>query len=236
MADLEEPPLRDSIRKTQASKRRPQVAELIAKRIAALRQLDAEGPDGIAVADQPKPQALSVRRTNLEDSLPLAPQRAARLGLTSILPPLKVLRQKQFQAFLLEITDPDFRVNYPTYRQMAETFGVTVSTIKTWLLSEEVSRAVEVSLSHEARLMMPSVMRSVRLRAETTGDPHAAEFVRKIAKLGTAETDAQKSFENTLRQIALQRSQAAKEAGPTSNIRIVDSPEASHEPIKDEQV
>lgn len=199
----------DSIRGAQRSHRKPDVALLITDRIEADRQrsLNTEKRP-LPALEHPEGTSDEVKEANMEDSLPLAPAAAARLGLTSILPPMQVKENPRFQRFIMEVMNPDLRYQYPTWTELARHFGVSVQTIKTWMLSAEVSKALEVGLSHEARMMMPSVLRSVKLRAELTGDPHAAEFVRKVAKLGTAETDASRSFEKTLRQIAAERAGA----------------------------
>lgn len=196
--------LSDSIRGEEASHRRADVGPQIAEAIAEERALKLEH-GMIAAEDKEGAGEDPIKQANLEDSLPLAPHMAAKLGLTSILPPMRVQDDEKFRRFLYEILDPDLRVLCPTYTSLAKRFQVSVQTIKTWLLSEEASKAIEVSIAHLARMAMPSVLRSVRLRAELTGDPHAAEYVRKVAKLGTAETEASRSFEKTLRQIAADR-------------------------------
>jgi hypothetical protein len=206
--------LADSIRAVHTSKRRPDTSGAIEARVAAERNArlaagEPEGhklkPVGANVVPKRKPRAF------MEDALPLSPGRAAGLGITSILPPMRVKNDKKFQKFLFDITqNPDLRAECPTWASLAERFGVSVSTIKTWLLSDEVAKAMETAVSHEAKMRMPSVIRAVRVRAEVTGDPHAAEFLRKIAKMGTAETDASKSFESTLRQIAAARASETK--------------------------
>ncbi len=146
----------------------------------------------------------------------------AKQGLTSILPPMRAKEDPKFRRFLLEITDPDLRFQFPTWTSLAAHFETSVQTIKTWCLSDEMSQALAIGISHEARLMMPSVLRSVKLRAEMTGDPHAAEFIRKLAKLGTAETDVTKSFESTLRAIAAARSKGPALLPPkTVDVKVV---------------
>jgi hypothetical protein len=205
--DEDEIELEDSIRGSQKSHRRPDAAAAIADGIAREREFKVGAGEKTELATTSTGPGKGSRRS-LEDSLPLSPARAAKLGLTSILPPMRAKSDERFRRFLLEITDPDLRHQFPTWTALATHFEVSVQTIKTWLLSEEASQALAIGISHEARLMMPSVLRSVRLRAEVTGDPHAAEFIRKIAKLGTAETDASRSFESTLRAIAASRASA----------------------------
>ncbi len=201
--------LQDSIRNAESNHRRQDIAPAMSEAIAEQRALKLEIGQ---LTERRREEAGEdpVKNANLEDSLPLAPHAAARLGLTSILPPMRVQEDEKFRRFLFEILDPDMRVAYPTYTALAKHFQVSVQTLKTWLLSEEASKAVEVSIAHVARMAMPSVLRSVQLRAELTGDPHAAEYVRKVAKLGTAETDASRSFEKTLRQIAADRAASGK--------------------------
>ncbi len=211
--DDEEESLQDSIRGSQKSHRRADVGHMLASHIEEIRRVkqtlraspEVESRESSLVGEDEV-----VKRANREDSLPLSPAKAARLGLTSILPPMKVKDDEKFMDFLTQIMDPDLRSTYPTYTALAKRFQVSVQTLKTWLLSEELAKVLEASIAHEARLTMPSVLRSVRLRAELTGDPHAAEFIRKVAKLGTAETDASRSFEKTIRQIAADRAGASK--------------------------
>lgn len=200
--DEQEDAMQDSLRAQHTSHRRPEVSGQIAAEIRRVQDLKGSIEPN---KQQPTSRALPKRGRMVEDSLPLAPHRAAKLGLTAILPPAKVRNNEKFRFFIQEITDPDFRTRFPTWMGMAEHFGVGVATLKTWMLSEEAGLAMKASVAHEALMHMPSIIRSVRMRAEITGDPHAAEFVRKVAKLGTAELDQAKSFENTLRQIALSR-------------------------------
>lgn len=203
---MPEQPLEDSIRSAQRSHRSNQATEAIQARIQEERALRRASASGHQVQTTGVRGPNRVRPANQEDSLPLSPAKAAALGMTLILPPMQVRQEEKFRRFLHEVlTNPDLRADYPTYTSLSAHFGVSVQTIKTWLLSEEVGKALRSSMSHEALMSMPSVLRSVRLRAELTGDPHAAEFVRKVAKLGTAETDAQSSFEKTLREIAHER-------------------------------
>lgn len=194
----EEMELEDSIRATQRTHRRPDVSAQILQRIEDERRPTALPTSATGHSEPLKP-------ARLIDTLPLSPERTAKLGLTSILPPMKVRREKAFRAFIIEITEPDFKVRYPTWTALSQHFGVSVPTIRAWMLSEEVGKAVRASVSHEAAMSLPSVMRAVRIRAELTGDPHAAEMIRKIAKMGTAETDQAASFERTLKQIAHDR-------------------------------
>lgn len=220
MADVE-----DSIRGAAKSHRRPDNGAAIADAIARERELKVGlgEKQGVDTTSEEAPRTL---RRDVEATLPLSSAQAAREGLTSILPPMRALKDdERFRRFLLEITDPDLRYQYPTWTALAEHFECSVQTVKTWLLSEECSAAMAVGISHAARMMMPGVLRSVKLRAEMTGDPHAAEWIRKVAKLGTAETDASKSFESTLRAIAASRASAP---GPkVIDVEVVKTIEAS---------
>lgn len=203
-------PLSDTIRGAQRSHRKPDVSQGILARVEEIRKIKESEARGYVKM----PSANSVPQgqpRSYEYALPLSPHRAAKLGLTSLLPSIKVKREAKFRRFLMELSDPDLRTSHPTYTALAQHFEVSVQTIKTWLLSEEAAKSLKASIQNEALQAMPSVMRSVRLRAEITGDPHAAEFIRKMAKLGTAETDAQSSFEKTLRHIAGERARAGQE-------------------------
>lgn len=220
--------LTDSIRKAQKSHRRQDASEMIALAIERQRELKVarEAPSQESVA----PEGYQApNRASLEDSLPLNAARVAQLGLTSIMPSVKAKDPEKFEAFLTALFDPDFRYTYPTYPSMAKAFGVSVGTIRAWLLSEEVGKAMEAAVSHEARMMMPAVLRSVMLRATSTGDPHAAEYIRKVAKLGTAETDSARSFEKTLRQLAAEAAERGKAKPQVKRVEVLD---AEGEPLQ----
>lgn len=212
--DATEDAFTDSLRKLHTSKRRPDASLAIADKVAQERAAkkivpQTQLPD--VPVDPKDPRTKRRGRRWAEDALPLSPSRAAAQGLTSILPPMKAKNDARFQAFVFEVTtNPDLRTEYPTWQSLSERFNVSVTVLKTWLLSEEVSKAMAAVVSHEARMAMPSVMRAVRIRAEVTGDPHAAELLRKVAKLGTAESDATKGLESSLRQLALARQQEAR--------------------------
>lgn len=215
----------DSIRGAANSRRRPDTGAAIHDAIDRERSLLMDA--GVKTSlETESGMAENGPRKALEDTLPLSAAEAARQGLTSILPPMRALKEdERFRRFLLEITDPDLRYQYPTWTALAQHFECSVQTIKTWLLSEECSAAMAVGISHQARMMMPGVLRSVKLRAEMTGDPHAAEWIRKVAKLGTAETDASRSFESTLRSIAASR--AAALPPKTVTVEVVKTIEAT---------
>jgi hypothetical protein len=207
---MEDEGMRDSIRKAENRKKNgasigPKIIEAIEASRRSLRP-STHLPEGQVGEGTP----VDAKPADTSDDLPLSPRKAALLGLTSILPPTDASDNKNFQRFLIDLTDPDFKYQFPTWESAAKRYGVSVSTIKTWYLSEEAAKALEAGIAHEAKMAMPSVLRSVRLRAELTGDPHAAEFVRKVGKLGTAESDATRSFERTLRQIAEARAKEAK--------------------------
>lgn len=207
--------LQDSIRTTQKGHRKPDVAGAIADRIREMAT-----PTAVAeINDNSDGELPPKKAARVVDQLPLSPQRTAKLGLTSILPVMKVRREASFRQFILEVAEPDFKTRFPTWQRLADHYAVSIPTIRAWLLSEEVGKAVRVSVVHEAAMAMPSVMRSVRLRAEITGDPHAAEWIRKVAKMGTAETDQAASFERTLKQIAAERRATPGLAAPAKHLK-----------------
>lgn len=220
--------LEDSIRAHQKGHRKADSSALINEAIERERALKAA--DYAAPVESVNQYHEDPEGRSYEKGLPVDAARMAHLGLTSVLPATKVRDQEKFNAFLTCLYDPDFKHRFPTYSDMARHFGVSPGTIKAWLLSEEVGKALEAAVSHEARLMMPEVLRSVKLRAVATGDPHAAEYIRKVAKLGTAETDVAKSFEKTLRQIAAERASVAQKGGVPRIARVVEAEVLAEEP------
>jgi hypothetical protein len=230
--------LQDSIRKVQKAHRRPDISQQIKARVDEIRSL-APAPAAPVPQDVIRVKRPYVRKkANAEDALPLSPSKASRLGLTSILPPMRVAKEEAFKDFLLSLSDPDFRSQHPTWRSIADRFGVSVQTIRTWMLSEEVAKAMKSAIAHEAALALPSVLRAVRLRAELTGDPHAAEWVRKVAKVGTAETEQAASFERTLKEIALERARTPvglPAARKTIDVTVTEvrAPEGHPDPLDD---
>ena len=148
---------------------------------------------------------------------PLSAEKMAEQGLTLILPKSTVKMPEKFGAFISAILDPQFSEVFPTYVDMAKGFHVDVRTVKSWLLSKEVGEAIEKGTRHKARLRMPRIIDAVAIRAEITGDPHAANFVAEQAGMRRIDQGSDGSFEKTLKtikDIALAR--AAASAGGSS--------------------
>ena len=188
------------IKSSAVSHRAPVVAELIAAKRAQTLDLSAgNGTDALLRAPTLFQEA--VEPVGKEQDLPHSPEKMAALSLATTLPKLES-KDERFQAFLLEVTDPDFRALYPTFKQMAARYGVSVSTIKTWLLSKELQDMFRASLKKQALMKMPTVLESVALRAEISGDSHAATFVADMAGVrGRGVQDALGGIESQLKSI-----------------------------------
>jgi len=196
----------DRIAEAESSHRPLSVTDQIAERRAlTLPSEDEAGQHGqIRFPPIPEDECLpEVEPLGKEDDLPHAPDKLEALHLTIKATPVGTGGEHaaRFQLFCQEASQPNFHIKFPSMRAIGRRFGVAVSTIRSWYLSEEFHNALPEAVKRYARAHTPRVMEAVVLRAELTGDPAASKIIFEQAGMLDAKGEAIKGIDSTLRSM-----------------------------------
>lgn len=139
---------------------------------------------------------------------PVSQEELPTLALTNLLDAVDkgaIEADPAFKSWLEIIADPVERKKYPTNDTLAKKLKVSVMMLKTWKMTAQAAKAVEIMVAQAAKMAMPDVLNAM-VREAKKGNPRAAGVVVDLAKMGkNSEQKTGETFESALQKMVLDR-------------------------------